>query len=227
MLEIYIDSGNPVDIEAYAENPAISGFTTNPSLMRKAGIVSYTQFLKRILEAVPQKPVCFEVLTDDLKEMGRQALQIALWGENVVVKVPVTNTRGESTTDLIRNLEACGIKVNLTAVFTIEQVESSGALPHIISIFAGRIADTGVDPEAIFRSAKVITSAAKPRKAKLLWASTREVFNIKQAERAGADIITVSPEIYKKFQLLYGKDLEEYSLYTVHEFYDAAKEITL
>jgi transaldolase len=227
MLEIYIDSGNPADIEAYAENPAVSGFTTNPSLMRKSGIVSYTQFAKRILEAVPKKPVCFEVLTDDLKEMGRQALQIALWGENVVVKVPVTNTRGESTTDLIRGLEASGVKVNLTAVFTIEQIESSGALPHIISIFAGRIADTGVDPEAIFRSAKVITSAAKPRKTKLLWASTREVFNIKQAERAGADIITVSPEIYKKFQLLYGKDLEEYSLYTVQEFYRDAKVIPL
>jgi transaldolase len=204
----------------------VEGFTTNPSLLKKAGISDYRSFSKAVLQAVGLKPVSFEVLSDDLDKMESEAFEIASWGPNVYVKVPITNSEGVSTTALLRKLTADGVRVNVTAVMTLAQAEL--AMQHImqegsiVSIFAGRIADTGVDPEPIVRGA-VLKARGRTQ---VLWASAREVFNVVQAERCGADIITLSPELIGKLSL-FGRGLETYSLETVQQFKRDSEGITL
>lgn len=203
----------------------IKGFTTNPTLMRKAGVTDYKAFARRVLAAIPDRPVSFEVFADDLAEMEQQARRIAAWGKNVNVKIPVTNTAGTFTGAVIRNLSKAGISLNITAVMTVAQVrEIAGALadgtPAIVSVFAGRVADTGVDPMPHMRNCKQALSS-RPR-AELLWASPRELLNIFQAEEVGCDIITATNDILAKLAIV-GKDLDEYSLETVKMFYQDAK----
>lgn len=221
-IKIFADGADPVIASEQAKLPYISGFTTNPSLMRKAGIVDYAAWADIFLECVNGKPVSFEVLSDDFGEMERQARKIAKWGANVYVKIPIMNTSGKTTTDLIHRLSGDGVKVNVTAVFTLPQVEVvSAALENgaasIISVFAGRIADTGRDPESLMREAVSMT----PVGVELLWASGREIFNVVQAEDANCDIITLTPDLIAKLPLL-GKNLGKFSWETVKQFYDDA-----
>lgn len=202
----------------------IQGLTTNPTLMRKAGIEDYVAFCRRILETIREKPVSFEVFSDDFTEMLSQAKRISSWGENVYVKIPVTNTKGQSSTELIRSAVESGIKVNVTAVFSTRQVSEvlkslNTEVPSYISVFAGRIADTGVDPLPIMREA--VSMIASNDQCELIWASPRELLNIFQAESVGCHVITASSDILKKLELV-GKDLEKYSLETVQMFYDDA-----
>ena len=212
-------------LEMYA-NPLISGFTTNPTLMRKAGITSYEVFARDILAAIPDRPISLEVFADEFPEMERQARRIASWGTNVYVKIPVTNTRGESTTSLIERLSKDGIQVNVTALLTLDQTRMvakalAGGAASNVSIFAGRIADTGVDPVALMSQAVEIL---RPQpQIELIWASPRELLNVFQAHAIGCHIITATTDILKKLGLV-GKDLTEYSLETVRMFYtDAVK----
>ena len=211
-------------LEMYA-NPWIRGFTTNPTLMRKAGVRDYEAFARSLLRAVPDRPISFEVFADDEEEMEMQALTIATWGANVNVKIPVTNRQGEFMGPLVRRLAEAGVALNVTAILTLDQVEEVvEALPPeawaIVSVFAGRIADTGVDPAPLMAEAKRILRW-RPR-AQLLWASPRELLNVFQAEDAGCDIITVAPEILRKMSLV-GKDLSAYSLETVEMFHNDAR----
>ncbi len=218
MVKIYADGANLDEMKSLA--PKVDGFTTNPSLMRKAGVTDYLAFCRAA--AALGKPISFEVFADEFAEMKRQARLLAALGSNVYVKIPITNTRGESSAGLITQLSAQGIKVNVTAVFTMNQVQTvEGALtstPAIISIFSGRIADTGIDPKVACRFARKI---CRPE-TEVLWASTRELINIKQAEACGCDIITVPNDILRKMPL-FAKDLAEYSLETVRMFHDDAK----
>lgn len=214
-------------LSAYAsKDPPIAGFTTNPTLMRKAGISNYTSFAKEVLGRIKDLPVSFEVFSDELQEMERQARHIASWGSNVFVKIPVTNTRGLSTAPLVKKLSGDGISLNITAVFTLDQVDDivanlSPETPSIISIFAGRIANAGVDPMPIMQSA--VQRAKHLHKCQILWASPREALNIKQAEHCGCHIITITSNLLKEMQN-FGKDLAKYSLETVQMFHhDAAK----
>ena len=198
----------------------VSGFTTNPSLMKKAGITSYIGFAKEVLKGIKEFPVSFEVFADDIETMEKEAEKIASLGENVYVKIPVTNSKGESTVDLMKRLAAKGVKINATAIFTLEQVrEVVGALkagtPGIVSVFAGRIADTGVDPVPIMKEALAI--CRQKDGVELLWASPRETYNIYQADELGVDIITCTSDLIQKLSLN-GKDLMEYSLETVQMF---------
>jgi transaldolase len=210
-------------LELYAD-PRIRGFTTNPTLMRKAGVADYEAFAREILEAIPDRPISLEVFADDFPEMERQALKLASWGPNVYVKIPVTNTRRESAAALIRRLSQAGVKVNVTAMMTLDQVrEVTGALaggaPANESLFAGRIADTGVDPCPLMAAA---VEMLKPHpQIELIWASPREILNVVQADAAGCHIITATSDILKKLELL-GKDHDEYSLDTVKMFHDDA-----
>lgn len=202
----------------------IKGFTTNPTLMRKAGVSDYETFAKDILQHIPDKPISFEVFSDEFSEMKRQAKKITQWGENVYVKIPVTNTRRESSAALVRELAAEGIKLNVTAILTLEQVrEVSAALkggpPSVISVFAGRVADTGVDP--VPHMAEALKIARSAPNAELLWASPRELLNVFQAESIGCHIITATNDILKKLSLV-GKDLSDYSLETVQMFREDA-----
>ena len=204
----------------YAQ-PWIRGFTTNPTLMRKAGVSDYRRFAHEVLRVVPDRPVSFEVFADDFAEMEGQALEIASWGSNVTVKIPVTNTRRESAGPLVRRLSRAGVQVNVTAVLTLEQVKAITAslaeeTPAIVSVFAGRIADTGVDPVPVMREALKILQA-RPR-AELLWASPRELLNVVQASEIGCHITTVTNDILAKLSLL-GKDHDDYSLETVEMFH--------
>ena len=198
----------------------VTGFTTNPSLMKKAGITSYIGFAKDVLKEITDFPVSFEVFADDLEGMEQEARRIAALGDNVYVKIPVTNSKGESTAPLIDRLTAEGIKVNVTAIFTVEQVRvvvdalKSGT-PAVVSVFAGRIADTGVDPMPIMQEALAI--CRQKEGVELLWASPRETFNIYQADSLGVDIITCTSDLIKKLELK-DKDLTEYSLETVQMF---------
>lgn len=198
----------------------VTGFTTNPSLMKKAGITSYIGFAKDVLKEITDYPVSFEVFADDLEGMEQEARRIAALGDNVYVKIPVTNSKGESTAPLIDRLTAEGIKVNVTAIFTVEQVRvvvdalKSGT-PAVVSVFAGRIADTGVDPMPIMQEA--LTICREKEGVELLWASPRETFNIYQADSLGVDIITCTSDLIKKLELK-DKDLTEYSLETVQMF---------
>jgi transaldolase len=222
MVKLYADGANIEQMVALADR--VSGYTTNPSLMRKAGVKDYKAFAKQALAALPNKPISFEVFADDLPDMERQAREIASWGEQVYVKIPVTNTLGVDCGPLIRNLSRDEIKVNVTAVTTFVQVVNMCGwiwphTPAILSIFAGRIADTGVDPIPVIKYGL----ATKYAKTEILWASTREVLNIKQAAECGCDIITVPPEILGKLALT-GKNLTEYSLETVQMFHRDAKE---
>lgn len=211
-------------LEMYAK-PWIRGFTTNPTLMRKAGVENYEEFARKVLAVIPDRPISFEVFADDFKEMERQALRIASWGDNVYVKIPVTNTCGRSSAPLAARLAAQGVKMNVTALFTLEQVcEIAAALgggpAACISIFAGRIADTGVDPLPIMQAA---LDVIQPQgNIELIWASPRELLNIIQADSIGCHIITVTNDILAKLETI-GKDLAQFSLETVEMFHrDAA-----
>lgn len=211
-------------LQMYAK-PWIQGFTTNPTLMRKAGITDYKAFALQVLDAIPDRPISFEVFSDDFTEMERQAREIASWGENVYVKIPVTNTHAESAVELCRTLARAGLKLNVTALMTLDQVRAvAGALAggpaSCISVFAGRIADTGVDPLPMMKEAVAIL--APHANLELIWASPRELLNIVQAHDIGCHIITVTNDILSKLSLI-GKDLSEYSLDTVKMFHrDAA-----
>jgi transaldolase len=210
-------------LELYA-NPLIRGFTTNPTLMRKAGIADYAAFAKDIVCAIPDRPISLEVFADDFAEMERQAHQIASWGGNVYVKIPVTNTRAEPALDLICRLSHSGVKVNVTALLTLDQVRDvsaalAGGAPSCISVFAGRVADTGRDPVPLMARAVEIVNAQ--RDMELIWASPRELLNVFQANAIGCHIITATTDILKKLSLV-GRDLDEYSLDTVKMFYNDA-----
>jgi transaldolase len=205
--------------------PFIKGFTTNPTLMRKAGITDYRAFAQRVVAAIPDRPISFEVFSDAFDEMERQAREIAAWGDNVYVKIPVTNTARTPAYDLIHRLSHAGVKVNVTAIMTLEQVREvvgavTGGAPSNVSVFAGRIADTGRDPVPLMRDA-VTMLEAEPG-AELIWASPRELLNIVQADAIGCHIITVTHDILKKLSLL-GKSLEDFSLETVKMFHDDAR----
>jgi transaldolase len=210
-------------------NGTVQGFTTNPTLMRQAGIEDYESFAKEALEKIPDAPISFEVFSDDFPDMHRQALKLNELASNVYVKIPITNTKGESSLPLVESLVLHGVKVNVTAIMTANQVRDlapvlSAGVPSVVSVFAGRIADSLRDPEPIMRECRLHLSYYKlEHKAELLWASCREVYNIKQADDCGCQIVTVSPSILKKLKLK-GKDLKEYSLETVQMFYDDASQ---
>jgi transaldolase len=224
-IKIFADGADLNGIETMYAKPWIKGFTTNPTLMRKAGIADYKSFALDVLRVVPDKPVSFEVFADEFEEMKSQAMEIASWGSNVNVKIPVSNTKRNFSGPLIRWLSMAGVKLNITAVMTLDQVRDIvdhlfGDTPAIVSVFAGRIADTGVDPVPVMKDAlKLLQSRPK---AELLWASPRELLNIVQAEEIGCHIITATNDILNKLQLL-GKDHSEYSLETVEMFHDDAK----
>ncbi|MDB2659540.1 transaldolase [Luminiphilus sp.] len=210
-------------LEMYAKEH-IKGLTTNPTLMKKVGITDYRAFCKDILVTVTDKPLSFEVFSDDFDEMERQALEIASWGENVYVKIPVTNTKGQACYSLVETLVQHRVKVNVTAIMTLEQVQHvvdvlDPDVPSYVSVFAGRIADTGVDPVPLMKNAVSILKA-KPA-AELIWASPRELLNIFQADEIGCHVITVTNDLLKKLTLV-GYDLDEYSLDTVKMFYNDA-----
>jgi len=221
---IFADGADLDGILSLAADDRIAGFTTNPTLMRKVGLTDYAHFAQSLLEQVTEHPISFEVFADDAEEMRRQAQIIASWGENVYVKIPVTTTRGESMAPLVRELSEAGVKVNVTALFTTAQVElitaavEDGAASYI-SVFAGRIADAGVDPVPIMARSVDIMAAA-PR-AELIWASPREILNVVQASEVGCHIITVTHDLLKKLDCL-GKSLEQYSLETVRMFHGDA-----
>lgn len=222
MIKIFADGADKDEMIRLASDDRISGFTTNPSLMRKAGVTDYTAFCKELLEHI-KKPISFEVFADDFEEMERQARLLASWGENVYVKIPIKNTKEESSCQLARKLLDDGIKVNLTAVFTrrhltwIQEYINGTKTPHIVSVFAGRIADTGVDPMWTINYFEEFIEG------ELLWASTREVLNIYQAAEFGADIVTCTPDLLQKYFNLKDKDLEDVSSETVKQFYNDAK----
>jgi transaldolase len=220
-VKIFADGADYDGIVKMSRNPLIKGFTTNPSLMRKAGVSDYEAFARKVLAAVPDRPVSFEVFADDFASMAEQARAIAAWGPNVNVKIPVTNTRGQSASELIRMLSSEGVMLNVTAIFTLDQVRAVANALHpataaIVSVFAGRIADTGVDPIPHMLACKQIL-ASRPN-AGLLWASSRELLNIFHAEESGCDIVTVPNEFLNKLDLV-GKDLTEYSRETVQAFF--------
>jgi transaldolase len=220
-IKIFADGADFDGIVKMYGNPVIKGFTTNPTLMRKAGIADYEAFARKVLKAIPDRPVSFEVFADEFDEMEEQGLAIASWGRNVNVKVPVMNTRGEFAGRVIRRLSSAGVALNVTAVFTLEQVRNiidclDNNTPAIVSIFAGRIADTGIDPVPLMAEAVELLKA-KP-KAELIWASPRELLNVFQANDIGCHIITVTNDILAKLSLV-GKNQDDYSLETVQMFY--------
>jgi transaldolase len=225
-VKIFADGADKAAMLQLYSHPHVRGFTTNPTLMRKAGISNYEAFARDILEAIPDRPISFEVFADDAAEMDRQARKIAKWGSNVYVKIPVTNTKGASSVDLVRHLAQSGVKLNVTALLPLVQVHDvSAALadgpPACISVFAGRIADTGLDPVPLMVKALEIINPYP--NIELIWASPRELLNIIQADAIGCHIITATSDILQKLALL-GKDLHEYSLDTVRMFFqDAAK----
>ncbi len=220
-IKIYCDGADRTSMLEMNSNPKIQGMTTNPSLMKKAGIKDYPAFCKDILSEIREKPISFEVFADELPEMHRQALEIAKWGKNIYVKIPVTNSKGQSCASLIRELSLQGIKLNVTAVLTLEQCTEvcaalKGGAPSILSVFAGRVADTGRDPKPLMAKALEICRSTD-RSIELLWASTREAFNIVEADQIGCHIITVPFDILKKMSL-FNKDLKQLSLETVQMF---------
>ena len=222
--KIYADGADLDVIEKLCSNPIIQGFTTNPTLMRKAGVNDYEAFARAALERVGDRPISFEVFSDEFDEMERQARYIATWGANVYVKVPVTNTKGESADRLVERLSQGGVKVNVTAVFTLGQIKRiteclAGGVPSVVSVFAGRVADSGIDPIPLMTTALALL---RPHPTiEMIWASPRELLNVVQASEIGCHIITVTPDILAKLPLL-GRDLEEYSLDTVRMFYQDA-----
>lgn len=223
-IAIYADGADVRDMTAARDAGIVKGFTTNPTLMRKSGVSDYESFARQALEATGGMPISFEVFADEFDEMERQAKLIATWGDAVFVKIPITNTRGESAIPLIARLSAAGVKLNITAILTLDQVRAvvdaiDPDVPAIVSVFAGRIADTGVDPVPLMREAAAIVSARA--KAQLLWASPRELLNIFQADEVGCHIITVTADILKKLAMV-GKPLDELSLDTVKMFFNDA-----
>ena len=223
-IALYADGADVRDMVAARESGIVKGFTTNPTLMRKCGVDDYEAFAREALKAVSGMPISFEVFADEVDEMERRARQICTWGDSVYVKIPITNTKGHSAVPLIKRLSSAGVKLNITAILTIEQVRDVVAaldakVPAIISVFAGRIADTGRDPVPLMRHCADIVKT-KPN-AQLLWASPRELLNIFQAEQAGCHIITVTSDILKKLAMV-GKSLDELSLDTVKMFHNDA-----
>ena len=224
-IKLFMDGADFETMKGFYKGGLIKGFTTNPSLMRKAGVSDYEQFAKKVLAAIPDRPISFEVFSDDFETMEREARKIASWGKSHYVKIPVTNTKGESSAALIKKLSAEGILLNVTAILCLDQVETvarslNPGVPSVVSVFAGRIADTGRDPAPLMKQSVGILKSNS--RAEVLWASTRELLNIFQAEECGCHIITVAPDILKKFELV-GKDLKELSLDTVRQFYQDAQ----
>ena len=224
-VKLFADGADLAGIKEMAANPAIKGFTTNPTLMRKAGVSDYKAFALQALQVVRGRPISFEVFADEFGEMGKQAHEIASWGKNIYVKIPVTNTKGEFSGPLVERLTRAGIQVNVTALTTVDQVKRvadrlAPETPAIISVFAGRIADTGRDPVPIM--AEAVKIMKKKPKSELIWASPRELLNIFQANEIGCHIITATNDILKKLPLI-GKDLDAYSLETVEMFHKDAK----
>jgi len=224
-VQIFADGADKAGILELYANPLIQGFTTNPTLMRKAGITDYTRFAHEILQAIPDRPISFEVFADEFVEMKKQALEIAAWGDNVYVKIPVTNTRREASYDLLRELASAGVQLNVTALMTLDQVRDvsaaiGGASSACISVFAGRVADTGRDPVPLMAAAVELMRPYPNQQ--LIWASPRELLNIFQADAVGCHIITVTHDVLRKLSLV-NKDLHTYSLDTVQMFYDDAQ----
>ena len=223
-IGLYVDSADFDVIQKYSKNDKIVGITTNPTLMKQAGVLDYEKFAKKVVSVAGDKPLSFEVFADDMKGMEREARIIASWGKNIFVKIPISNTKGEPTLSVIKNLVNDGIKVNITAILTLDQVKGvaevlNPSVPSIISIFAGRIADTGVDPVPLMKDARKILGENK--NFRILWASSRELYNLIQAEESGCDIITLSSGIMSKTSML-GKDLSQLSLETVQMFHNDA-----
>lgn len=226
-IKLFADGANLQEmVELYNNQPLIKGYTTNPTLMHKAGVKDYKEFAKAVLKAIPDIPISFEVFSDDIVSMEKEARMINSWGKNTWIKIPITNTKGESTSPLITKLSEDGLKLNITAILTPEQVKIashalSSSTPSIVSVFAGRIADTGRNPVPIMQKALNILRPNK--KTELLWASTREMLNIIQAQNCGCHIITVTNDILKKIPMI-GKDLNELSLDTVKMFKEDAEK---
>jgi transaldolase len=223
-VKIFADGANKKDMHEMSSKYFIKGLTTNPTLIKKEGIINYEKFCKDILKIIRQKPISFEVFSDDFQEMEIQARKISSWGNNVYVKIPVINTKQETCYRLVEKLSKDKIKLNITAIMTLEQVKGVASVlqsnvPSYVSVFAGRIADTGVDPEPVI--AQAVTILKPLPAAELIWASTRELFNIFQADRVGCQAITVSNDILKKLHLI-DYDLNTYSLDTVKMFYTDA-----
>jgi transaldolase len=226
-IQIYADGADKAGILDLYAKPYIKGFTTNPSLLKRSGVKDYEAFAREILQTVTTKPISLEVFSDDFPEMKRQALKIAAWGKNVYVKIPITNSRGDSSLPLIRELAAQKVQLNITALFTLGQVRDvAGALnpavPSVVSVFAGRIADSGRDPIPLMRAGRALLEGQP--KAELLWASVREVLNIFQAEECGCHIVTVPHDILAKAAKMLGMDLGALSLDTVKTFAKDAAE---
>jgi transaldolase len=224
-IKLFADGADKSGILEMYRNPRIDGFTTNPTLMRKAGITDYIAFAKDILKEIPDKPISFEVFADNFEEMERQALQIANWGRNVYVKIPVMNTKRQTSYELVRKLTQAGVQLNITAMMTLEQVRKvadavQGGVSCFVSVFAGRIADTGVDPIPVMQEALELLKTAP--NSELLWASPREVLNVYQADEIGCHIITATNDILKKLDLK-DKDLTDFSQETVQMFYNDAQ----
>ena len=225
-VKIFADGADKAGMLEMYWNPLIKGFTTNPTLMRKAGVADYEAFALDVLRAIPDRPISFEVFSDEFAEMERQARKIASWGGNVYVKIPVTNTRQEPSLGVIRELSAAGVKVNVTAMMTLDQVRDvcaalAGGAPAIVSVFAGRIADTGRDPVPLMAAAVELVRVYP--NIELIWASPRELLNIFHADEIGCHIITVTNDLLKKLNQV-GKDLHEFSLETVKMFHDDAQK---
>jgi len=225
-VKLFADGADLAGMLELYRNPLIRGFTTNPTLMRKAGVTDYRAFARTVLEAIPDRPISFEVFSDEFEEMEHQALEIARWGPNVYVKIPITNTRGESSFDLVRRLVGREVKVNVTAILALDQVAHilpalEGGPPCFVSVFAGRVADTGRDPVPLMAAA--VEQLRPYPNVELIWASPRELLNIFQADAINCHIITVTHDILKKLDLV-GKDLREYSLETVRMFYEDAQK---
>lgn len=223
-VKIFSDGADKKDMLEMNNNALIKGLTTNPSLMNKAGIKDYKAFAKDILATIKEKPISFEVFSDDFNEMEKQSMEIASWGNNVYVKIPISNTKKESSVDLIKNLSEKNIKLNITAIMNHDQVKSvmsvlNHKVPSIISVFAGRVADTGRDPIPLM--IQCLKEVKKNPNSELLWASSRELLNIFQADEIGCQIITLTKDIIRKLEKV-GYDLEEYSLDTVKDFYNDA-----
>jgi len=224
-VKLFADGANLDGMIEMAAKPYIAGLTTNPTLMKKAGVIDYTKFAKEVLKEIKDKPISFEVFSDELEEMKKQGEKIASWGENVYVKVPITNTRGDSTNSVVNYLTKNGIKVNVTAIMTEVQVAEvtkvlNPQISSYISVFAGRIADTGRDPVPLMKNC--VEYLKENKKSELIWASPRELLNVFQANQIGCQIITATNDILKKLELV-GHDLNEYSLETVKMFYLDAK----
>jgi len=225
-VKLFADGADKAGMLEMYRKPFVKGFTTNPTLMRKAGITDYRGFAHEILSAIPDRPISFEVFSDEFDEMERQAREIATWGANVYVKIPITNTRREPAYELVRSLSHDGVKVNVTAMMTLDQVRAiadslRGGAPSNVSVFAGRIADTGRDPMPLM--AESVRILADVPGAELIWASPRELLNVFQADEIGCHIITATNDILKKLDLI-GRDLADYSLDTVKMFFNDAAQ---